>query len=156
KLDSSSINGGADIALPGNGRENLAFGAGLHVDQLNLDAYLPPAPKQQGGGGEGSKRGGLPLDSLAPLARITANLDLGADKLILNEQTLQGVKLNGTVQNGTLTLRELSVQQFAGGKGTFSGTITDLAGQPRYDTKFDISAKDAGKAFQLAGLPKTP
>jgi uncharacterized protein involved in outer membrane biogenesis len=154
KLDSSSITGAADIALPGNGRDNLAFGAGLHIDQLNLDAYLPPAPKQEGD--ESKKMGGLPLASLAPLARINANLDLGADKLILNEQTLQGVKLNGTLQNGALTLRELSVQQFAGGKGALSGTITDLAGQPRFDTKFDLSAKDAGKAFQLAGLGKAP
>ncbi|HZF35900.1 MAG TPA: AsmA family protein, partial [Candidatus Angelobacter sp.] len=155
KLDSSTINGGADIALPGKGRDNLAFGAGLHVDQLNLDAYLPPTPKQEGETGQSKKKGGLPLDSLAPLARINANLDLGADKLILNEQTLQGVKLNGTLQDGALTLRELSVQQFAGGKGVLSGTVTELAGQPRFDTKFDISAKDAGKAFQFAGLPKT-
>src|SRR4030095_3179744 len=79
-----------------------------------------------------------------------------ADKLILNEQTLQGVKATGTLQDGNLTLRELSVQQFAGGKGALSGKVTALAGQPRFDTKFDISAKDAGKAFQLAGLPKTP
>jgi uncharacterized protein involved in outer membrane biogenesis len=156
KLDSSTITGGANIALPSKGRTNLAFGAGLHVDQLNLDAYLPPTPKQEGAGGQGTKKGGLPLDSLAPLAGINANLDLGADKLILNEQTLQGVKLTGTLQDATLTLRELSVQQFAGGKGVLSGTVTDLAGQPRFDTKFDISAKDAGKAFQLAGLPKTP
>ncbi len=156
KLDSSTIKGGADIALPGQGRDNLAFGAGLHVDQLNLDAYLPPTPKQEGEAGQGRKKGGLPLEGLAPLARINANLDLGADKLVLNEQTLQGVKLNGTLQDGTLTLRELSVQQFAGGKGALSGTVTDLAGQPRFNTKFDLSAKDAGKAFQLAGLPKTP
>ncbi|MGH6960945.1 MAG: AsmA family protein, partial [Dongiaceae bacterium] len=156
KLDSSTIKGGADIALPGKGRDNLAFGAGLHVDQLNLDAYLPPTPKQEGEAGQGKMKGGLPLEGLAPLARINANLDLGADKLILNEQTLQGVKLSGTLQDGALTLRELSVQQFAGGKGALSGTVTDLAGQPRFNTKFDISAKDAGKAFQLAGLPKTP
>ena len=156
KLDSSTITGGANIALPQAGRTNLAFGAGLHVDQLNLDAYLPPPPPQQGAGGAGKKKGGLPVDSLAPLAGINANLDLGADTLILNEQTLQGVKLNGTLQDATLTLRELSVQQFAGGKGMLSGTVTNLAGQPRFDTKFDISAKDAGKAFQFAGLPKTP
>jgi uncharacterized protein involved in outer membrane biogenesis len=156
KLDSSTITGGADIALPSAGRTGLAFGAGLHVDQLDLDAYMPPAPKQEGAAAQGKKKGGLPLDSLAPLAGINANLDLGADKLVLNEQTLQGVKLTGTLQNATLTLRELSVQQFAGGKGMLSGTITDLAGQPRFDTKFDISAKDAGKAFQFAGLPKTP
>src|SRR5262245_5544418 len=156
RLDSSTITGGANIALPSKGRTNLAFGAGLHVDQLDLDAYMPPAPKQEGAAAQGKKKGGLPLDSLAPLAGINANLDLGADKLILNEQTLQGVKLAGTLQDATLTLRELSVQQFAGGKGVLSGKVTDLAGQPRFDTKFDISAKDAGKAFQLAGLPKTP
>jgi hypothetical protein len=48
------------------------------------------------------------------------------------------------------------VKEFAGGKGSLSGTITDLAGQPRFDTKFDLSAKDAAKAFQLAGLGKAP
>ncbi|HUL07072.1 MAG TPA: AsmA family protein [Candidatus Acidoferrum sp.] len=156
KLDSSTITGAADIALPSAGRTGMAFGAGLHVDQLDLDAYMPPAPKQEGAAAQGKKKGGLPLDSLAPLAGINANLDLGADKLVLNEQTLQGVKLTGTLQNATLTLHEFSVQQFAGGKGMLSGTVTDLAGQPRFDTKFDISAKDAGKAFQFVGLPKTP
>ncbi|MGH6929947.1 MAG: AsmA-like C-terminal region-containing protein, partial [Dongiaceae bacterium] len=91
-----------------------------------------------------------------PLAGIDANVELNVQKLTLNEQTLQSVHFDGTLQGGTLTLRDLSVKEFAGGKGALSGTISDLAGQPRFDTKFDLSAKDAGKAFQLAGLGKAP
>jgi uncharacterized protein involved in outer membrane biogenesis len=156
-LDSSRITGGARIALANANRAKPAFGVGLAIDQLNLDAYLPPATPSEGGGGGGeAKAGGLPLEGLAPLAGIDANVELRVGKLTLNEQTLQSVHLDGTLQGGALTLRDLSVKEFAGGKGALSGTISDLAGQPRFDTKFDLSAKDAGKAFQLAGLGKAP
>jgi uncharacterized protein involved in outer membrane biogenesis len=156
QLDSSHITGGARIALANANRAKPAFGVGLAIDQLNLDAYLPPSPETGGAGSGQSEAGGLPLDGLAPLAGIDANVELRVGKLTLNEQTLQSVHLDGTLQAGALTLRDLSVKEFAGGKGAMSGTITDLAGQPRFDTKFDLSAKDAGKAFQLAGLGKAP
>ncbi len=153
-LDSSKIDGAATVFLPSASRTNPAFGIGLRVDQLNLDAYLPPPGDQQGADAK-DQPGDLPLEGLAPLAGIDANVELNVQKLTLNEQTLQSVHLDGTLQGGSLTLRDLSVKEFAGGKGALSGKVTDLAGQPRFDTKFDLSAKDAGKAFQLAGLPKT-
>lgn len=155
-LDSSHITGGARIALANANRAKPAFGVGLAIDQLNLDAYLPPSTKADEGGGGEAKAGGLPLEGLAPLAGIDANVELRVGKLTLNEQTLQSVHLDGTLQGGALALRDLSVKEFAGGKGALSGTISDLAGQPRFETKFDLSAKDAGKAFQLAGLGKAP
>jgi uncharacterized protein involved in outer membrane biogenesis len=144
QLDSSKITGGARIALAGATRAKPAFGIGLAVDQLNLDAYLPPSTPTEGSSGQ-AKGGGLPLDGLAPLAGIDANVELRVGKLTLNEQTLQSVHLDGTLQNGALTLRDLSVKEFAGGKGALSGTISDLAGQPRFDTTFDLSARDAGR-----------
>ena len=153
KLDSSRIIGGTTVALPGAGRANPAFGVGLAIDQLNLDAYLPPAAGAKAAAKD--QKAGLPLQNLAPLAGIDANVELRVGKLTLNEQTLQGVHVDGTLQKGALTLRDLSVKDFAGGKGGLNGTITNLAGQPRFDTKFNLAANDAGKAFQLAGLPKT-
>ena len=158
-LDSSHITGGARIALAGATRAKPAFGVGLAIDQLNVDAYLPPSGEAQAGGGAGgggAKAGALPLEGLAPLAGIDANVEIRVGKLTLNEQTLQSVHLDGTLQGGALTLRDLSVKEFAGGKGALSGTISDLAGQPRFDTTFDLTARDAGKAFQLAGLGKAP
>ena len=155
KLDSSRITGGTTVAMPIGDRTNPAFGVGLAIDQLNLDAYLPPSTEKKAAGNQGQK-GGLPLQGLAPLAGIDANVELRVGKLTLNEQTMQGVHVDGTLQKGALTLRDLSVKDFAGGKGGLNGTITDLAGQPRFDTKFNLTANDAGKAFQLAGLGKTP
>ncbi|MFM9843188.1 MAG: AsmA family protein [Dongiaceae bacterium] len=152
KLDNSRITGGLRVALPRGGQQKMAFGVGLAIDQLNVDSYMPPAaapaeaaPKPAGGGG-------LPLDSLKPLADLDANVELRVGKLTINQQTLQGVHLDGTVTGGTLTLRDLSVKEFAGGKGAINGTVTDLAGNPRFDTKFDLTAKDANKAFQAAGM----
>ena len=152
KLDNSQITGGLRIALPKGGQQKMAFGVGLAIDQLNVDAYMPPAaapaeaaPKPAGGGG-------LPLDSLKPLADLDANVELRVGKLTVNQQTLQGVHLDGTVTGGTLTLRDLSVKEFAGGKVALNGTVTDLAGNPQFDTKFDLTAKDANKAFQAAGM----
>ncbi|HVR68063.1 MAG TPA: AsmA family protein [Verrucomicrobiae bacterium] len=152
KLDSSHVTGGLRIALPRGGQQKMAFGVGLAIDQLNVDDYMPPAaapadaaPKPAGGGG-------LPLDSLKPLADLDANVEMRVGKLTVNQQTLQGVHLDGTVTGGTLTLRDLSVKEFAGGKVALNGTVTDLAGNPRFDTKFDLTAKDANKAFQAAGM----
>jgi uncharacterized protein involved in outer membrane biogenesis len=151
KLDNSNITGGVRVALPKASQQKMGFGVGLAIDQLNVDSYMPPAgaaaepaPKPAGGG--------LPLDSLKPLADLDANVELRVGKLTVNQQTLQGVHLDGTVTGGTLTLRDLSVKEFAGGKGALNGTVTDLAGQPRFDTKFDLTAKDANKAFQAAGM----
>ena len=151
-LDSSRVTGGARIALPSASRQKMAFGVGLAIDQLNVDSYMPPKtaaaepePAKAGGGG-------LPLQDLAPLAALDANVELRVGKLTVNQQTLQGLHLDGTVTGGTLTLRDLSVKEFAGGKGALNGTVTDLAGQPRFDTKFDLTAKDANKVFQAAGM----
>jgi uncharacterized protein involved in outer membrane biogenesis len=151
KLDNSHVTGGLRIALPRGGQQKMAFGVGLAIDQLNVDAYMPSAaapaeaaPKPAGGG--------LPLDSLKPLADLDANVELRVGKLTVNQQTLQGVHLDGTVTGGTLTLRDLSVKEFAGGKVALNGTVTDLAGNPRFDTKFDLTAKDANKAFQAVGM----
>jgi uncharacterized protein involved in outer membrane biogenesis len=150
KLDSSRVTGGARIALPADSRQKMAFGVGLAIDQLNVDSYMPPKSQQAEPAADAGA--GLPLNSLAPLAGLDANVELRVGKLTVNQQTMQGVHLDGTVTGGTLTLRDLSVKEFAGGKGAIAGTVSDLAGTPRFDTKFDLTAKDAAKVFQAAGM----
>ncbi|MEX1203760.1 MAG: AsmA family protein, partial [Dongiaceae bacterium] len=156
RLDASRVTGGVVVALPQAGvRARPAFGIGLAVDQINLDAYLPPsaaAPETAAAATPDAAPAGLPLGALAPLAGFDANLELRVGSLTYNGQPLQGLHLDGTLQGGDLTLRDLSVKQFAGGKGALSGTLTGLAGTPRFDTAFTLSVSDAGKAAQLAGL----
>ncbi|MEX0810288.1 MAG: AsmA family protein [Dongiaceae bacterium] len=155
RLDNSQIQGGVVIALPNDTRPNPAFGIGLAVDQINLDAYMPPAT-DNASEGNADDEAGNPLGGLAPLADINANVELRVGALTLNGQQVEGLHLDGTLDGGTLTLRDLSVAQFAGGSGTVTGTITDLAGAPRFDTRIDLDVADATRAMQTAGMADAP
>src|SRR5690606_22067028 len=53
---------------------------------------------------------------------------------------------------GTLVLKELSVGQFAGGSGRLSGTVSDLGGTPRFETRIELAASDAARALRFAGV----
>jgi uncharacterized protein involved in outer membrane biogenesis len=161
RVDASRVTGGIAIALPEAGkRAKPGFGIGLAIDKLNLDGYLgatgeAPASTEAASAEAGATQtaaGGLPLDVLKPLAAFDANVELRVGSLTFHEQTMQGLHVDGTLQAGNLTLRDLSVQEFAGGKGALSGTLTDLAGSPRFDTKIDVAISDAGRALQFAGI----
>lgn len=139
-------------------------------------AAAPPATQNQGsetqggggqaGGGQAGptadagknagRGGGLPLDALKPLAGLNANLEIKVGSLTLNQQTANGVYLDATLQGGTLTLRDLSVKDFAGGSGSISGTVNDLAGAPTLDSRFSLKVADATRALQFAGLENPP
>jgi uncharacterized protein involved in outer membrane biogenesis len=120
----------------------------------------------QAGGGQGGSTadagknaiqgGGLPLDALKPLAGLNANLEIKVGSLTLNQQTANGVHLDATLQGSVLTLRDLSVKDFAGGSGGFSGTVNDLAGTPTLDSQFSLKVADATRALQFAGLENPP
>ena len=157
RLDSSKIAGGIVIAMPNETRAKPAFGIGLALDQINVDAYMPVASAEttteQPAEGEG---GGNPLSALAPLADLDANVELRVGSLTLNGQQVEGLHVDGTLQAGTLTLRDLSVTKFAGGAGTITGTLTELAGDPRYDMTIDVDVADATRAMQLAGMADAP
>jgi uncharacterized protein involved in outer membrane biogenesis len=172
RIDSSRVTGGIAVALPEPGRRaKPGFGIGLAIDKLNLDGYLgdPVAPAEAAGAAapadgtatdsatatgsaaDGAS-GGLPLGALKPLAAFDANVELRIGSLTYHEQTMQGLHVDGTLQAGNLALRDLSAQEFAGGKGALSGTFTDLAGSPRFDTRFNLAAGDAGRVLQFAGI----
>lgn len=164
RVDASRATGGIAVALPEPGvRVKPGFGVGLAVDKINLDGYLGTGeagagaePGQSEGSGRSATPGevpaGLPLHVLRPLAEFDANIELRVGSLTYNRQTMQGLHVDGTLQAGNLTLRDLSVQEFAGGEGALSGQVTDLAGNPRFDTSFKLATGDAGRVLQFAGI----
>jgi uncharacterized protein involved in outer membrane biogenesis len=151
-VDTTRAAGGVTVALPGANRAKPAFGIGLAIDQINIDGYMPPAAAGNATEAAGAPGGGSPLDALKPLAAIDANAQLKIGSLTYNAQTIQDLNLDGSLADGVLTLRDLSVGDFAGGSGKLSGTFSDLAGTPRFDARIDLAAKDAARALRFAGL----
>src|SRR5215472_10253543 len=173
KLDATRIQGGVNVALPaGTERAKPGFGIGLTVDQVDLDGYMPaPAPAAaaaapaSNAAASGAAAGTAPapvpgkkpspLAALAPLAGVDANFDLRAGSLTLNHQAVRGIHLQGTLFAGKLTIADASVKDIGGGQGAISGSIVNLAQDPRYDLKLDLAAPDGGQVFQLAGFGKS-
>lgn len=183
RFDSSRVAGGVVVALPNAERKVPGLGIGLAIDQINLDAYLPvagaadtaqPQTTQSGTTQPGTTQpgstdatqtadaskpkpsGGLPLDALKPLAGLNANVELKVGSLTMNEQTAKGVHLDATLQGGTLTMRDVSVKDFAGGSGSLSGTVANLATEPTLDSQFSLKVADATRVLQFAGMENPP
>ena len=161
-LDQSTLNGGVVVALPdGVQRKQMGIGVGLAVDKLNLDGYMPAksaAKEAEPAQAADAKKdqGGNPLKALAPLADYNANVDFKAGALTLNQQQISGLRLIAAVANGTLDVKELSVADFQGGKANIAAKVTDLKGDPKFDSRFDVTAKDAGRVLQMAGMGAQP
>jgi uncharacterized protein involved in outer membrane biogenesis len=155
KLDAAHVQGGMAVALPVGARTKPGFGIGLTVDQLDLDAYMPP--HKAGGVGAAAAAGAAAAPAkaaspLAALAGLDANFDLRAGSLILNGQAMKGLHLQGSLLDGKLTLADASAKDIGGGQGSIAGSVVGLAGDPQYDLKVALAAQDGARVFQLAGL----
>jgi uncharacterized protein involved in outer membrane biogenesis len=160
-LDQSNITGGVVVALPdGAQRKQMGLGVGLAIDKLNLDGYMPAKSAKEAEPATTTdkkpEQGGNPLKALAPLADYNANVDFKAGSLTLNQQQISGLRLVAQVANGTLDVKELSIADFQGGKANVAAKVTDLKGDPKFDSRFDVTAKDAGRVLQMAGMGPQP
>ena len=158
RLDAAHVQGGVTVALPVGGRTKPGFGVGLTVDQLDLDAYMPPrkptgaAAMGAAAAGAAGAAPGKAASPLAALAGLDANFDLRAGSVVLNGQPMKGLHLQGSLLEGKLTLADASAKDIGGGQGSIAGSIVDLAGDPHYDLKLALAADDGARVFQLAGL----
>src|SRR5690606_35632736 len=73
----------------------------------------------------------------------------------LTYQGQRAHKLHADVEvaGGMLTIRELSVADFAGIGGSVKGTLQAKNAEPSVDLTFDVTASDLARAFQVAGAP---
>lgn len=143
RLDASHVTGGVAVLL----RARPGFGFGLAIDQINLDAYLP---RPEGGGGQDE-----PPTAPNLFGRLDANFNLAVAELDYAGQTLKGLRAEGTLQNGDLTLRSLSGRTASGGSARIAGRVAGLiGGSPELDLEFDLAAKNGAELVRLAGLPE--
>ncbi|HVJ39851.1 MAG TPA: AsmA family protein [Dongiaceae bacterium] len=160
QLDQSTIQGSASIALPdGKARQQMGFGLGLAIDKLNLDGYLPkgkaPATASTASTDKASADNKAatanPLKSLAPFGNMNANIDAKIGSLTMNQQQVNGLHLLIASGGGVVDIKDLSVADFIGGKGTVSGKLSDLNANPHFDATYNVTAKEASNVMQMAG-----
>lgn len=146
RFDNTRVTG----ALVGALRERPGFGVNLIVDQFNVDSYLPGAA---GAAADMTAAlaavGALPLTALAD---FDANLRLRVGQLGLGNTTARGVNLDGTLANGTLTMRKLAVADIAGGAIGVSGTLDGFNDKLRSNVEFDVKADEPAGLLRATGL----
>ena len=152
QLDASNLRGGVTLALS----RRPSFGANLSIDQLNLDGYAgmvrePTAAAGASGGGEATapdRGGALP----ALLGEFDANVALRVGTLRYRGTAASGVRIDGTLQDGVLTMREASVRNLAGASLRFRGALANIAGTPVASASLAAAADDPGPLARLPGL----
>ncbi|MDZ7713753.1 MAG: AsmA family protein [Rhodovibrio sp.] len=153
-VDTAQLKGGIAIAL----RQRPGFGIGLTADRLNLDAYLPTDQAASDGsdGGDGSSDDGGSDDGGPPLGWLggfDANFDLRAGQLTYAGTTAQDVKLDATLHNQALTVREASVGNLAGAAVRVDGKLSDLVGlDPQLDLNIDLDVENLPRFAGAFGL----
>ena len=156
-IDTTTLRVGAVVPLSGR----PAIGLRVAADAVNLDAYLPQgaaAPARTAAGGAAnapaaSAAAGKSESPLAALSDFDANMAISIDTLTLRGERIR--KLNADMQlvSGQVTIRDLSVADFAGLAGKVNGSVKPLAAQPSISLDFDVTANDVARAFRFAGAP---
>ena len=166
QIDLSRIRGGVAVAL----RARPGLGIGFSIDKLNLDAYLAkPAPQSAPAeppaepatetarpGGEAEPAPGIDLSGLAFLDTFDSIVQLQVGRLTYKRIPIQGISFDGTLQGGTLELRQASVADLAGATFSGSGKLTDLGGAtPSINVDISLDSDNAGRFLEAFGMAPT-
>jgi uncharacterized protein involved in outer membrane biogenesis len=158
RVDVSRATGGIAVAL----RDRPAFGIGLAVDKLNVDAYLPadvpaggPIPTAPAAPSGTGGQGAAPPNGLAFLDAVDANLDLRLGSVSARGIAARDVRLDATLQRGTLVLREASVGDVAGSSMHVSGAAAGLSTAPTFDGKAQIKIPEPVRLAKMLGTDST-
>ena len=168
-FDLSRATGGIAIAV----RARPGLGIGLAVDKLNLDAYLPRAkanapPVATADATADATAAATPTTEAAPSTsesalalpaifdRFDANLDLRLGDTTIRGVRAKAVRLDATLQQGGLTVREFRVGDVAGGRLRLSGAIAGLTLAPTVDAAFEASLPEPGRLARALGHDPAP
>lgn len=169
QFDASRLTGGVTLAL----RRRLSLGVSIALDNLNLDAYLPQSPGKPGSGqarkkdpetasgktasGKPAAKAASPFKALSVLAGMDANLTARVKSLTYRGAPIKNVVFDGTLYDGKLTIRRLSVDQVAGARASLKGVLGNLAGVPKAaGLSFKADTGDINGLLRFAGLAAVP
>lgn len=168
-LDVTHLDGAATIAL----RDRLGVGARVVIDRIDLDAYKIGEKKassdktnenaevsndssladNSNSSTQKASANGNKSESL--LGRLDANLDITLGEAVYQGIPLRGVKLDATLQQGNLQIRNASLDDIEGSSLALSGAIKQIETEtPSFDTTIIAKVADLPKLLTLAGQDK--
>lgn len=160
KLDESQLAGELSVALV----DRPSLRGNLSMNRLNLDAYLKKErrkkksgtnspPQSSGRDGKGEKNASKGLDVLNS---FDADLSFKLDQLTFQKQTISGIRFDGALNSGKLSVREANIRDLAGTRLKASGVASEFTGTPKLDAQFGLRSKDMGQLLRLAGGSPSP
>ena len=161
QLDATRIKGGMAVEL----RDKPGIGLRLAIDKLNLDAYLPkngPMPRPRNATATPQTEAPSP-STKAPVGAATglnrlldaldANIEITAGQLSLKGETAHNAKIDLTVFDDKVTIREASVADFAGVGASLAGILTNKKGKPALAIDYAVVVRDTARFARLLGTP---
>ncbi|OUS15807.1 hypothetical protein A9Q97_02740, partial [Rhodospirillales bacterium 47_12_T64] len=167
-LDVTHLDGAVTVAL----RDRLGVGARIVVDRLDLDAYKLVQSKpedntdqslnadqasSQTDGGTSEETGAAEAkitsakNSLNFLNGFDANMDISIGEILYRKVPIKGVRLDGILQQGGLTVRNASLDDVVGSSLALSGTLSEFTKNPNMDATIIASIPDLPKLLAITG-----
>ncbi len=148
ELDQTKLTGGIIVAL----RERPGLGVGLVADRIDLDRFLPAAPvSSPSAAPEGGVRGVAEL-----VDQFDANMDVRVGSLEFRGARLEGLRVDAMLREGSLTIREASATDFAGGSARLSGVVSGLTATPKIDGDITIEEGRPRTLLRMLGMDPGP
>ena len=134
RFDTTAARGAAAYAI----RARPAFSLDLDVDRINVEAYL------------GRKVADIDF-TLATLDTFDTDVRLRIGELTVGEEAAKGVIVDAGLIGGTVTVRETSVADFAGIRGTITGIAQGFSGRASGTGTVNMAADSAAGLIRLLG-----
>ncbi|MEM7441836.1 MAG: AsmA family protein [Pseudomonadota bacterium] len=145
-VDSTQFSGG--FAYRGGDRPGL--GLRLEVDDLNVDAYAADpvgAPRQA------LDHATAWLASAWPsLVEMDANVDLTMDRLTVAGTSLEDLRLDGTLNRGTMDLRQASIGNADGASFSIQGRVEQIWPLDAFDVTLEVAADAPRRLLELLAI----
>lgn len=141
QFDASRLEGGVTFAL----QNRLSFGASLNVDQFNVDAYLSAPREEESQILDDGKTDPEEAPQRGPLSfmeEFDANLAVRVGNVVYRETSIQGLRFDGTLLNGELTVREASLRDLAGTGARVQGKLSGFDGMPAFKGTVSAASED--------------
>ena len=143
QFDASRLEGGVAFAL----QDRLSFGASLNVDQFNVDAYVSAPREEESRAPSDGKRDqeeAPQRGQMSFMEKFDANLAIRVGNVVYKDTSVQGVRFDGTLLNGELTVREASLRNLAGAGARVQGKLSGFDGVPAFKGTVSAASEDPG------------